>query len=326
LIELLVVVSIIGLLVSLSAPAVQSAREAARRSQCANNLRQVGLALNHYLAVNQTFPINWSAGLPIPGPPKFVPPRAYSAFTRLLPYLDMTPLYASINYDVQSAPTYFGPGGFDYPENLTAYSQSVGLFICPSDGGSSLPGSSCNYRGNIGVGPSMGTTIEHYDSGTGFYNYPAVLSDRAFIDGLAHTAAYSERLRGTGDGDRIEPSRDFGDIGVYPLATSLTADYALGWCQVAATRGFPASRAAGFSWFFADYECTSYNHAQEPNGRIPDGLDIGPSYNGIATARGEHPGGVNALMADGSTRFVSSSISRPVWRALGTRNGNEIVD
>jgi prepilin-type N-terminal cleavage/methylation domain-containing protein len=99
LIELLVVVSIIGLLMALLLPAVQSARESARRSQCVDNLKQIGLALHAYQASNNTFPINW--GEPRVGPalgrPFYTGDRPYSALSRLLPYLDQAPLYASIN-------------------------------------------------------------------------------------------------------------------------------------------------------------------------------------------------------------------------------------
>jgi len=82
---------------------------------------------------------------------------------------------------------------------------------------------------------------------------------------------------------------------------------------------------AGFTWFFGDYGCTAYNHAQQPYGRIPDAI-AGGVWEGIATARSLHPGGVNSLMADGSARFMSESIARKVWRALGTRNGDELVE
>jgi prepilin-type processing-associated H-X9-DG protein len=94
---------------------------------------------------------------------------------------------------------------------------------------------------------------------------------------------------------------------------------------LASSVGFPAYRGGGFSWFYGDFECTAYNHAQEPNGSIPDAIAMG-GWSGIATARSIHPGGVNGLMADGAVRFVNQTISRGVWRALGTRNGDELVE
>jgi prepilin-type processing-associated H-X9-DG protein len=125
----------------------------------------------------------------------------------------------------------------------------------------------------------------------------------------------------------LVPARDFGDILVMPGCTERDADYALACCRVASTKDFPADRRAGFTWFYGDFECTAYVHAQEPNGRIPDAIRVGGYLEiGIVTARSLHPGGVNSLMADGSARFVKESIERKVWRGLGTRNGDELVE
>jgi hypothetical protein len=109
------------------------------------------------------------------------------------------------------------------------------------------------------------------------------------------------------------------------FCTSRDADYALDCCRLASANNFPAYRLAGFTWFFGDFECSAYNHAQEPNGRIPDAVDRN-TWLGIVTARSLHPGGVNSLIASGSVRFVKESIARRVWRGLGTRNGDELVE
>jgi prepilin-type N-terminal cleavage/methylation domain-containing protein/prepilin-type processing-associated H-X9-DG protein len=306
LIEALVVISIIGLLAALLLPAVQASREAARRSQCANNLKQISLALHNYEASNKSFPLNWRNPRvdPALGHPYYIGGRPYSALTRLLPFLDQQPLYASINFSVETYPS--GSSAFPFPENLTAYKTNLAIFLCPSDAASTPTGFGCNYRGNLGVGPHIVTSRESYDSGNGFYSFPGVIGPQSFPDGLSHTVAYSERLRGTGDGGGLDPARDFGDITVMKYCTDRDADYALSCCRLAATMGFPAYRNSGFTWFYGDYECAAYNHAQEPNGRIPDALDGGP-WTGIATARSAHPGGVNAVMADGSIRFVKES-------------------
>ena len=89
--------------------------------------------------------------------------------------------------------------------------------------------------------------------------------------------------------------------------TDRDADYALACCKLAATRGFPAYLRAGFTWFYGDFECAAYNHAQEPNGRIPDAITKS-GWIGIATVRSLHPGGVRGLMADGTVRFFKDSI------------------
>ncbi len=110
------------------------------------------------------------------------------------------------------------------------------------------------------------------------------------------------------------PARDFGDILVTMYCISRDADYALACCRLAATRNFPAYRMGGFTWFYGDFECTAYSHAQEPNGRIPDAI-TNDGWLGIATARSLHPGGVNGLMADGAVRFFNDSIVRKVGAA-----------
>ncbi len=326
LIELLVAVSIIGLLIALVLPAVQSARELSRRAQCANNLKQIGIALHAYASANQTFPIQWQNGLGRTlGVSKNYYGRPFSALTRILPYLEAQPLYSQINFSVQLYPNYSEGGEFPFPENQTAYETTVGGFLCPSDGASSPTPYGCNYRGSLGVGPSPSTTGEHPQGGNGFFTLFSITGPGSFPDGLAHTVAYSERLRGTGDDSKvIKPDRDFGDLNVNPRCGSLDADYGLACARVASSRSFPAMRTAGFTWFIGDYEATSYCHAQEPNGRIPDA--IYPNFSGIVTARSLHPGGVNALMADGSVRFVNESIARKVWRGLGSRNGGELVE
>jgi prepilin-type N-terminal cleavage/methylation domain-containing protein/prepilin-type processing-associated H-X9-DG protein len=326
LIELLVVISIIGLLIALVLPAIQASREASRRMQCVNNLKQIGLAFHNYAQSSNSFALNWGNPRvdPVLGHPFYINSRPYSALTRLLPYLDQQPLYASINFAVETFPS--SAYEFRYAENLTAYETKLAVYLCPSDAASTSTPHGCNYRGNYGIGPSpSGPTRETYDSGNGFYLFPGVLGPQSFPDGLSHTVAYSERLLGTGDGGGLDPARDFGDILVMPDCTARDADYALSCCRVASTKGFPASRMAGFTWFYGDYECTNYNHAQEPNGPIPDAT-VRNSMSGIVTARSFHRGGVNSLMADGSVRFVKESIARKVWRGLGTRNGGELVE
>ncbi|MGC8643181.1 MAG: DUF1559 domain-containing protein [Isosphaeraceae bacterium] len=327
LVEALVVISIIGLLISLVLPVVQASREAARRARCANNLKQIGLALNNYESVNRSFPLNWRDPRvdPVRGDPYVIGCRPYSALTRILPYMDQQALFASINFNVENWPT-DDLTAFPFPQNLTAYATRLAVYLCPSDTGTNPSPFGCNYRGNYGVGPHIHTSRECYDSGVGFYSFPGVLGSHSFPDGLSHTAAYSERIRGTGaQSSVIDPARDFGGIQVVPDCTDRDGDYALYCCQLASSRGFPYSRQGGFTWFYGDFECAAYNHAQGPNGRIPDAL-LGPAWFGIATARSLHPGGSNAVMGDGAVRFMKSSIARSVWRALGTRNGDELVE
>lgn len=324
LIELLVAISIGSLLMALLLPAVQSARESARRAQCKNNLRQIGLALHNYHSTYGVFPYyarsfdysNYRTDLAT-----MFGTNGFSAHVRLLPFLEQVALFASINCD-------FDGYGQTTPWNKTAENSHVSVFLCPSDASAFGSRLGNNYRGNVGIGPSQGAHIESPDSGGGFYdNSTRAISTTAFHDGLSHTMAYSERLRGSGPGNPGRPHRDFTDIGPYPDAPIRSADYALDWCRVAAREKGMTYLKSGWSWMTERRETTSYTHAQEPNGRIPDGIDIEyPFTNGVVTARSDHHGGVNALAADGSVRFVSESIDRNLWRGLATRSGGELVD
>jgi len=326
LIEALVVVAILGILASMLLPAVQAARESARRAQCANNLKQIGIALHQYHANHASFPqeFNDLKRSGYPGPPAFSF-HMTSALARLLPYLDQHPLFTSVNFEIEVWPEAIPP---PQPPNRTAYETTLEVFLCPSDGSPFPPAHGNNYRGNFGVGPAFNQTAESPDSGNGFFTFPQILRASSFPDGLSHTAAFSERLRGTGEhGGPGRPERDFGDLSIDRFAPNRDADSALAWCRVAAAQpDFPRYVEGGSTWLYSTRITTIYCHAQEPNGPIPDASPRPPGANGIATARSWHRGGVNVLMGDGSTRFVSDSITRPVWRALGTRNGRELVE
>ncbi len=142
-------------------------------------------------------------------------------------------------------------------------------------------------------------------------------------DGLSHTALLSERLRGSG-GPAIDAERDaFGlDLLVF-TADDLLLD-ARAVARASNDWGYCRN---GHSWFWTGRERTVYNHAQVPNGTVPDAIySNNLTARGMATARSRHPGGVNVIMGDGSARFVEETISQAIWRGLGTRNGHELVD
>jgi prepilin-type processing-associated H-X9-DG protein len=237
--------------------------------------------------------------------------------------MDRMPLYTSLNFAVQTHPINDGRL-CPFPANETVFTATIASFLCPSYAPATPTSHGCNYRGNYGVGPSPSTTSETRDSGNGFYTLFAVLGPQSFPDGLAHTVAYSERIRGTGQGPG-SATRDFGEIRVLRFCTIRDADYALDCARLASIRDFPAYQRGGFTWFLGDFECTAYCHAQEPNGRIPDAITRN-EWAGIVTARSVHSGGVNCLMGDGSVRFIGDEITRKTWRSLGTRNGDELVE
>lgn len=211
--------------------------------------------------------------------------------------------------------------------NATVFQTRIELFLCPSD---SAPddGAGNNYRGNTGVGHHYRPTIEHPDSGNGLLPESGLTSLARVPDGASHTAAYSERLRGSRRPGRPMAHRDSFILG-FPVRT---ADDLLLGCRIAAMRFSPADHNAfyvfaGRWWFWKGRERTLYSHTQAPNGPVPDCTYAGLTTTaGMITARSAHPGGVNLLMADGSLRFVSDGIEQHVWRAFGTRNGGELVD
>jgi len=325
LIELLVAIGIISILMGLLLPAVQAAREAARRAECANNLRQIGLALHAYHDANHRFPIHLTNK--IKGSARYL--GFFSVHVRLLPYLDQQPLYEAVNFDVGTVPAR-NPGFFLKPElrasnavNATVSQARVATFLCPSDGGGG-GGPGNNYRANVGVGPNFLVSREYFDSGNGLFQELGATRASYVRDGLSHTVAFSERLRGSGAPDVPRPERDYWST----PGIVFSADDQLQGCRIAARPGEETFVHGGKWWFWAGREQTAYTHTQPPNGTVPDCVHWGfvGASPGMATARSWHPGGVNAVMGDGSVRFVAETIDIATWRAFGTRHGGELVD
>lgn len=313
-----------SLLLALLLPAVQSAREAARRASCLNNLKQLGISINSYISSHNSFP---------PALIAFKNNRQqyfgyYSVQVRLLPYLEKDNLYNGINFIVGTWPidgyNTEPPPDMYYAisTNLTIANISISQFVCPSDGVGDGGMHGCNYRGNAGVGPGLSTWAETPDSGNGLFPEGQTILLSQVPDGFSFTVGFSERLRGSGN-TILNPQRDF----FQRKGIANTADQILLACRISArpkASGFPS---AGQYWFWTGREQTLYTHAQSPNGSIPDCTYGGmtPALD-MATARSNHPGGVNTMMADGSVRFFGESMHNDVWRAFGTRNGSELVE
>ncbi len=193
LVELLVAVSIVGVLIALLLPAVQAAREGARRVQCTNNLKQVGVALHHYLSTHGLFPAIYSdsgytsyRAHPVP-----YAGHGYSPFARMLAELDLGPLFNSENLTLGHS----DPGSL--LANQTVMLTSVQTFLCPSDDLPSVPGyGRVNYRFSIGPIPWISPDYAVPDDWSGAFTMHKIYSAASYPDGLSNTVGMSERLQG----------------------------------------------------------------------------------------------------------------------------------
>ncbi|WZP00935.1 DUF1559 domain-containing protein [Isosphaeraceae bacterium EP7] len=317
LIELLVVLGVIGLLVGLTLPAVQSARESARRVACSNNLRQLGLALHSYIDSWDAVPPSTSTGDAAGSPHRVT---YFSPQSLLLPFLEQGGIYNAINFSLgisytANLETSSGIIAID-PGNSTVIALSVGTFLCPSDPRSGDDGGANGYRANAGA--CHGCVGD--DVGAFFWGRPNRLS--SFRDGLSHTLAFSEKPIGSGHGGTYSSSRDW----VYRQSnpTPRSAD---GWVAVC-SRLVETSRArldAGSNWLISGAIFTTFFVATPPNSPIPDYGYDGFFGAGVFGARSRHPGGVNALTADGAVHWYGSAIDPAIWRSLGTRDGGEVI-
>lgn len=310
-IELLVSIAIIGVLVALLVPAVQSAREAARRSQCVNNLKQLALAMHGYHDVHGTLPPGkkgccWGTWLVF-----------------ILPQIEQQALYNSWNQAGSNAPGW--PDGYDQDlrffgaTNRTTTSQWVNVFLCPTDRRNAPLSETMN-------GVTYSCTSQNY--AVNFGN--SIQLQRDFLDVTFGGAPFVDIGSPLTDlGRPGKPSLGFSSI-IDGLSTTLLLSEVI----VGQGRDF-----RGFSWW-GDAAC--FETYLAPNSTFPDVLfsayycqDGAPNPPCLGTttalpdnyaARSRHAGkGVNAANADGSVRFVRDGIALPVWRAVSTSAGGEIV-
>jgi prepilin-type processing-associated H-X9-DG protein len=340
-------------------PAVQSAREAARRIQCANNLYQLGRAIHSYHDANKKLPVTTTAA---PSEAGRCGKGFYSWLAHLLPQLEETALHDSIDFSVGMMDQCNQRSSYDFQRltisathpNAAAAATRVSMFVCPSDTngtrqsdavGSALPAPG-SYAGNIGW--VMGSTgIEGTTPSVGAHNgaLPVVnpqqpapwqverIRFKDFSDGLSQTALVAERRIGSGEVIRNSRGISFlppgtpvslqSSCGGGAGATRSQPDW-VGYCGGSghgdAVYSVPHGRAWISGWTLA---ANLYMHAMPINDRnchLYGGEGTGEN---MVTPSSQHLGGINVLFGDGRVEFVSENVDMPAWWSVGTRNGGE---
>jgi prepilin-type N-terminal cleavage/methylation domain-containing protein len=342
LIELLVVIAIIAVLIALLLPAVQAAREAARRTQCNNNLKQFGLALHNYTNALGSLPFgkggNYMAVIPM------APTYArWSTHSQILGFMEQMTLFNAINFmlppEMPSLDNYnmgFYPA-FQDPNraNMTISTVSISAFLCPSDPAGSIGpagwDSGNNYYGNEGswlcdcCQQTPSTVAPGYLPQGPLYNMSCV-NLASMTDGTSNTAFVSERCRGKGT---TSIKND-----MYMMNNGATIDQTWANCnQMNTAMAMPLTSWMGVTWLIGDMTCSTYNHVSTPDTRTCAGMSGGMMMPGTSMANmsvqlppsSYHPGGVNLLLSDGSVHFIKDTVALSVWRALSTRNGGEVI-
>ncbi len=361
LIELLVVIAIIAVLIALLLPAVQSAREAARRIQCVNNLKQIGLALHNYQSSTGGFPIGHTQVQVYSGN-DYSAWVGWSAQAMMLPYLELNVVYNSCNFAHTGFGFTFTPG--DAINSTAAYTR-INAFICPSNPISN-GSAKIFYAPNVPVTPtdyagSMGTTSHDLTQGqatpalaqstnkayptNGIFACWMSYDIRDVTDGTSNTIAFGEwcsqnysnptgRARGVG----VENVPDSNPSGRQDSAGANPAAILAGLNNCTIAWNSPTANLdneLGAMWSLGEQGYSMMNFIQVPNDAqypfgtctlIGDGSDGGADDAAFCGPESYHPGGANLLFCDGSVRFVKNSVNRTaVMWALASRNGGEVI-
>ncbi len=337
LIELLVVIAIIAVLIALLLPAVQMAREAARRAQCQNNLKQIGLALHNYEQVHGFFPPD---GMRVyrSVARRWANPGAeqqWSMKVFLLPYLDRHDVYNAANLDLRAYGEPPMPQSWSRDANATLRRSKIETFLCPSDPHFDNPdpyATSQNYAPNHGTERRFNNWRTNgivYEPGWDWaYNKP--IGTRDIIDGTSFTAAFTEWIRGgmqgratAENGDYLAVTWEAPSVTNYPLNARREGDK---WHERVcdASTHYDWDYKGSFWYASLNGVGTGLGFSKRPNHKS---CNVGSWSAGhyLMAPSSMHKGGVNVLFTDGRVRFISEDIDQEVWFAIGTRDGREPV-
>ena len=352
LIELLVVIAIIAILVALLLPAVQQAREAARKASCQNNMKQIGLAAHNYLSQFKVFP-GAALGPTVGSGNNFR--EAHSGFLGMLPYLDQGAYYAKLKAEgFPRLRVDFGTSGSGATITTGApYKVNIPTLLCPSDGTDPHSWGSTNYGFNWGDNAADRGDIGRKPPGRGMFVTADFIGIEDVRDGTVSTMLLAEIGRSSGDRafqgsvlsvSGFSMSTDNG-IGANVASNCLTEATTAASGGVVEPGRYPegksiaSSPARGDGWASSMPFRSGFHAILPPNGPTCSNTTNTP-FNGIFTAGSYHPGGVHAVMADGSVHFINDSIDSGdpalanvrsgmspygTWGALSTRKGKETV-
>jgi prepilin-type N-terminal cleavage/methylation domain-containing protein/prepilin-type processing-associated H-X9-DG protein len=363
LIELLVVIAIIAILIGLLLPAVQKVREAAARTQCTNNMKQVGLGIQNYAAAYGKLPPAWPGNTN----PTLYPESAgynnyiftWSVLAQINPYLEQTAIFNSMDL---TQPIYDPTNNNNITAaNQSAVQQTIKLFLCPSDLPTIIPGDyglptigATNYGVCLGTGGPVnvnGITTYGYPFGAdGMFEAMVAHPITDVKDGTSNTACLSEFTLGQGAMNLIiqyippfTPPTDpltsyvyvnYGTNPVNPSNCGLPPNppATISSLQGNGYSGWNIQDPLGFMWASGEIRGAIYNHFYPPNYAYMDCMadfiyDAAFDYvgTGFKGARSRHPNGVNVLMGDGSVHFIINSVNAATWQALATRSGEDVV-